>query len=123
MSSGRSRNGASAWAIDLVSAAEAVEVVDVERAEIDLHRLEEILQRDALLLGFHAINVGVELRDVDGEGGEHAGEAGSLIALADDRLHGLVKGVVAEVGAVLDVELEAADGAEAHARAAAAPRG
>ena len=49
MSSGRSRNWRVGLGDDLVSAAEAVEIVDVKRAEINLHRLEEILQRHALL--------------------------------------------------------------------------
>ena len=53
---------------DLEGAAEAVEVIQIKGAEINLHRLEEILQWNALLLGFDAIDVGVELRHVDGEG-------------------------------------------------------
>ena len=57
---------------------------DVKGAEIDLHRLEEILEGHALLLGFHPVNVGVQLRDVDSKGGKDAIEAWSLIALANE---------------------------------------
>ena len=56
------------------------------------------------------------MRDIDGEGREHAGEAGRLVALGDHRLQGLEQRVVTEVGAVFDVEFEAADGAQTHHR-------
>ena len=56
-----------------VRAAEVVEVVDVEAAEVNLQRVEDVGDRDVLLLGLHAIDVGVELRDVGAEAGETAG--------------------------------------------------
>ncbi len=58
MSSGSSRNGMSRLRVDLVGAAEAVEVVDVQRAEVDLHRLEQVGERHALRLRLVAIDVG-----------------------------------------------------------------
>ena len=87
----------------LVGAAKAVEIVHIERAEIDLHGLEQILQGHALGFGLDAVHLGVKLRDVDGEHGEHAAQPGGLVALADDALQILVEGVVAEIRAVLDV--------------------
>jgi hypothetical protein len=66
------------------------------------------------LLGLDPIDIGVELRDVDGEGGKHASETRGLVTLADYALNILVEGVVTEVGAVLDKQFEPADGAEAH---------
>ena len=70
MSSACARNGASAWTIDLVRAAEFVEVVHVKRAEISLQRVEDIGDGNAELLRARAVDVGVELRDVDVEAGE-----------------------------------------------------
>ncbi len=55
---------------DLVGAAEFVEVVHVERAEINLQRVEDIGDGDAELLRARAVDIGVELRDVDVEAGE-----------------------------------------------------
>ena len=88
---------------DLVRPAEAVEVIDVERAKINLHGLEEILERHALLFGFDTIDVCIELRHVDGEGRKHTPQAGSLVALADNSLHRLIKRIVTKVCSVLDV--------------------
>ena len=47
---------------DLVGLAELGEVVDVERAEVDLHRVVDVAQVHAHLLGTRAVHVGVELR-------------------------------------------------------------
>src|SRR5439155_14995532 len=99
---------------DLISATEAVEVIHVKRAEINLHGLKKVLQRHALRLGFEPIDVRVELRHVDREGGEQSRKAGGLIAFAQQRLHALIESVVTEVRAVFDVELETADGAKSH---------
>ena len=98
----------------LVGAAELVEVVHVQRAEVDLQRLVDRRQRHAQLLGLDAVDVGEQLRHVDLEAGEHAGQVlVSGAGLALQRLHRLVQLVVAEVAAVFDHHLEAADGAEA----------
>ena len=97
---------------DLPGTAEEVEVIHVERAEVDLHRLEQILQGHALRLGLHAIDLGVELRDVHGEGGEDAGEFARGVALSDEPHGVLEERVVAEAGAILDVHFESANGTD-----------
>ena len=99
---------------DLVGSAEAVKIIHVKRTEIDLHRLEKALKWDALLFGFHAVNVRVELWHIHGERRKDARQAGRLIAFADDVLKRLEQCVVTQVGAVLDVKLESADGAQPH---------
>ena len=45
-----------------------------------------------------------------------SGQAGRLVALADDALQVLIERVVAEVGAVFDVEFETANRAQPHHR-------
>ena len=96
----------------LVGAAEAVEVVHVDRAEVDLQRLEHVVERDAVLLRLDAIHVGADLRHVHLVVREHARELRRLTRLRDHGLRGLEQLVVADVGAVLDLQLEAADRAE-----------
>ncbi len=49
--------------IHLIRSAETIEVVDVERAEVDLERVEEVAELDAVGLGALTIDVGVDLRD------------------------------------------------------------
>ena len=71
--------------IDLVRAAEAVEVVDVERAEIHLHRVEKIVERDALRLRLVAVDVRAHLRRVDLESREDSGKARRCPRDLDDR--------------------------------------
>ena len=61
---------------DAVGAAEAIEVVDIVRAEIDLQRLEDIGDRDAQLCGLGAVEIGVELRRVDVVAGEQPASSG-----------------------------------------------
>ena len=69
------RNGASACGDDFVGSAEIVEIVDVIAAQIDLQRLEDIGDRDVLLLGLGAIDVGIQLRHTGAESGEQPGES------------------------------------------------
>ena len=77
--------------------------------EVDLQGLVDVGQRHAQLLGLHAVDVGEQLRHVDLEAGEHAGETGlSVHGLGLHRLHGLVQLVVAHVAAVFEHQLEAA---------------
>ena len=101
---------------DFEGAAKAVEVVHIKRAEINLERIEKILQRDSLRLRFLPVHVRIQLRHIHGERGEHAAERGVLVALADDVLQILIEGVVTKIGAVFDVEFETADGAQPHHR-------
>ena len=56
----------------VLGAAEVVEVVDVEAAEVDLQRLEDIGDGDVFLLGLDAVDVGVELRNAGAEGARRA---------------------------------------------------
>ena len=61
-----------------VGAAELVEVVHVQAAEVDLHRVEHVGHRHAELARLGAVDVGVELRHVDLVAREQAGELGRL---------------------------------------------
>ena len=49
----------------LIGAAETVEVVDVQRAEINLHRVENAGDRNAQLLGARAVEIDEKLWHVD----------------------------------------------------------
>ena len=105
----------------LVGAAEPVEVVDVERAEIDLHGVEHVSAsaRPAACALVRSM-IGIELRHVDLVAGEHAGQLRRPARLGHaPAVDGPVQRVVAAVGAVLDLELEAADRCRAPAPAAA----
>ena len=67
----------------LVGAAEPVEVVDVERAEVDLQRVRRRrCSGTPWLLSLVAVDVDVELRHVDPEAGEHAAQLRALVGLA-----------------------------------------
>ncbi len=101
---------------DLVRSAELVEVVYVERAEIDLQCLEQVRQLHALTLHLLAIHVDIELRDVDLVGAEGRRQRGILRSLLDGVLYGRVQGIGAKITAVLHVELEAAESAHSHDR-------
>ncbi|MNH26500.1 hypothetical protein D3C79_865570 [compost metagenome] len=54
----------------LVGATKAVEVVDIERAEIDLQRLEHIRQAHPLAFDLGTIDDDIELRCIDIKTGE-----------------------------------------------------
>ncbi len=71
---------------NLERAAEEVEVVHVGRAEIDLERLENTAGRHAEHLGFHAVDIGIELWRRGIERRENPHEAGRS---ACDRDHAL----------------------------------
>ncbi|MNJ44886.1 hypothetical protein D3C77_399570 [compost metagenome] len=58
---------------NLVGATEAVEVVDIEGAEIDLQRLEHIRQTHPLAFHLGTIDHHIELRGVDVKAGEQSG--------------------------------------------------
>ncbi len=88
---------------DAVGAAEAVEVVDILRPQIDLHGLEDIADRDAKLAGAGAVDIGEDLRDIDLVRGVDAGQFLGLVGLGDQGLNRLVEFVIAERTAVLDL--------------------
>ena len=58
--------------IYLVRSTEAVEIVHVKRAEVHLHGVEDVVQRNSVSLGFLAIHVGIDLRNVHVEAGEQS---------------------------------------------------
>ncbi len=99
--------------VDLVGTAEAVEVVGVQRAEVDLHGVEYLVDGHAVGLGLLAVDVGVHLRHVDLVAGEQPGQFRIVRALGDDVLHLAVERLVAEIAAILHLHAEAADGAQA----------
>ena len=87
---------------DLIGAAEAVEVIHIETAEIDLERFEKILQRDALRLRFFAIHIGLELGHVHGVSGVDLHELTASVSGADEILGGFVERGVALIATILD---------------------
>ena len=58
--------------VHLPGSAETVEVVDVERAQIDLQRVERVAERHLHALALPAIDVDIELRHVGAEQAEQA---------------------------------------------------
>ena len=97
----------------LVGPAKLVKVIYIQRTEVDLQCLVNRRQRHAELFGLGAVDVGEQLRHVDLEARENAGQVLVRPRLPLQRLHRFVHLVVADVGAVLDHHLEAARGAEA----------
>ena len=97
----------------LVHAAKFVEVVDVARAQIGLHRAEHFAQRNIEQLYLFAIYVDVHLRHAGAKRGIERGETGLGASVFDDPGHDLTQNVAAKIAAVLHFHLEAA----AHAQA------
>ncbi len=98
--------------VDLIGPSEAVEVVRVERSEIDLQGVEHVGQRDAVGLHPLAVHVDVDLRHADLEAGEQPGERGIALAGRRRGLDLFVQLLEPEPRAVLHVQLEAADRAQ-----------
>ena len=113
MSSARARYGGVRLHPHGVRAAELVEVVRVQAAEVDLHRVEDVRHRHAQLLRLGAVDVGVQLRHVDLEAREHAGELGRCVGLGHEGLERGVHAVDAHRAAVFQLQLEAAGRADA----------
>ena len=99
-------------------APEQVEVVHVERAEIDLQRVEDVRQAEAEQLRLGAVEVVVELRRRGAEGGEQLlrVELGLLAGFGEQRLRRIVERGAAAPGEILELELEAARRAKARDR-------
>ena len=91
-----------------VGAAEAVEVVHIDRAQISLHGVENVLDLDAQLHRLDPVDVGVELRHADIEIGKHGRQLRRLCRLGLDLRHDLIEHLVALIGAILHLELESA---------------
>ncbi len=107
--SGCSRNCRFRLRVDLIRASEPVEVVDVERTEVDLQRLEDVRQLDAVALHALAIDVRLDLRHAHLEAREQSGQRRLLLRLCHAVLQLRIEVLEPGAGAILDVELEAAD--------------
>lgn len=94
-------------------AAKAVEVVDVERTQIRLQRLEHITEPDAELLDLHTVDVGVEQRCVDVVVAERVHELRIAAHLGEHFLRERVELLLAAIGLVLDLQLDATGRTEA----------
>ncbi|MNR00469.1 hypothetical protein D3C85_1162420 [compost metagenome] len=100
-----------------VGAAELGEVVDVETPQVDLQGAEDVVHRHAQLPRLDPVHVGMELWHVDLEAGEHPGQLRRLGGGGDEAFGRLVQRRVAQPGAVLQLQAEAAGGAQpAHRR-------
>ena len=98
---------------DLPGAAKAVEVIHVERAEIDLQRERHVLLADAQALGLHPIDIRFELRCGGAETGEDTCECGVLVGFGDDGIRRFGERCDTMISTVFDLHLEAADGPHA----------
>ena len=96
----------------LIGAAEAVEVVDIDRTKIGLHGVKDILHAHAQLLRLDAVQMREQLRHPDGEVGEDALQRGLFHGFHLDLHHHAGQRGIAQVGAVFHLQLEAADGAQ-----------
>ncbi len=85
-----------------IRAAETVEVVHVQRAEIDLQRLEDVGEPHVLPLHFHAIDVHLELGHVDLVAREYTGQRGLAVRAVEHILNGAVERFGALIRAILD---------------------
>jgi hypothetical protein len=70
----------------LIGAAEAIEVIDVKRPEVNLQGLEHIRERHALRFGLRPVNVCVKLWHIDLVTREHSSESRCLPRFADQFL-------------------------------------
>src|SRR6202043_2565956 len=96
-------------------APERVEVVDVERTQVDLQRVEHVGQIEAQELRLAAVEIVVVLRRGSAERGEHglAVDLRLFPCLRNQRLRDFIDRLAALAGEVLDLELEPPEGAEA----------
>ena len=102
---------------DLPVPAELVEAVDVERAEVNLQGLVDVVERHAQRVDLGAVDVHEELRRVGAELAWTRRSGRAPVCSLRDQLVGLVlQGRQAQAAAVLDHELEAAGDAEARDR-------
>ncbi|MNL13342.1 hypothetical protein D3C87_1342460 [compost metagenome] len=98
--------------VDLIGPAKTVEVVGVQRAQVHLQSVEDVVDLHAVSLGFLAVDRRFHLRHVDRVAGEQIRQFRNAAAFGDD-VHGFfVQLVVSEVTPVFDLQTEAADGAQ-----------
>ena len=98
--------------VDLPRAAELVEQVDVVPAHVDLERVERVLHVDLERLAFRAVDVEVELGRVGPIDGEQVFEPRVFVAGFDEFVGLGLKFRQIDEAALLDLELEAAGGAQ-----------
>ena len=98
--------------VDLPGPPELVEVVDVERAEIDLQGVENVADLNAQGHALGPVDVEIQPRRIDAGTVEQILQSRRLVARGDDLVADALQLVKAEVAAVLDDELEAAGGAQ-----------
>ena len=96
-----------------VGSPEQIEVVYIQRAQVNLERLVDIVQLQALFLGARTVHLDPELRDIDAVRTEATGKPWSLRGFRDGCLGGGKQGVVAEAGTVFDLNGNAAEQAQA----------
>ena len=99
--------------VHLPGAAEAIEIVDIQRAEVDLQHVEDVGHGDAHRLDGGAVDIQIQPGGVGPEAGEQPLQAGVTFAFVDDLLGHLLQGRQAVVAAVFDHDLEAASRAQA----------
>ena len=96
-----------------VGASKGIEVVDIERTQIDLQGFKHIGHRYAKLTRLGAVEIGIKLRHVDLVARIETSQLGRLIGLGEKRLGRIVKRFEAKPVAILKLELETACRAEA----------
>ena len=99
--------------VDLPVAVLEGEVVDVERSEIGLQGIVDVVERNALSLGLLAIDLDEYLGLGDTEGGEQRGDARLTLAFVGGGLHGALQGAQPGVALVLDLQFDAAGRSQA----------
>src|SRR5258708_19647003 len=92
----------------LVCSAEAVEVVDVERTEINLHGVEHVAERNSVGLRLFAVHMRIDLWHVNVETGEHAYQAWRLIACLQGGSRFLIKRLQAHAAPIFNLHLNPA---------------
>ncbi len=98
---------------DAIGPIEVIEVIDVERAEVDLERVEDVAERNAERFRLLAIDIDHELRAVVAEGRKDRAQVRIAIGGADDPIRGVRQRVEPERPRVFQLELIAAEVADA----------
>src|SRR5262249_16950803 len=94
--------------VHLPGAAEPVEVVHVQRAQVDLDPREDPGHTAPQHLDHGAIDIEVQPGCTSAEPGEESSQIGVFRALGDGRIHNVLQRIGAVVAAVLDDDLETA---------------
>ena len=94
--------------VHLPVTAELVEIVDVVRAEIDLKRLVDVVDRDAQRFGLRAVDIHVQLRRVRAKDRRPDDHVRASCRLGDERRRWPLQAGESQRAPVLDHQLEAA---------------